>query len=75
MIVAKKAIAGGTKMDLLKRFCREEDGQGLVEYTLVIVLVGLVFWLGVRNTQVGDKLAEAWVKVLNCVTSPLSCST
>jgi Flp pilus assembly pilin Flp len=61
-------------MDLLKRLCREEDGQGLVEYTLVVVLVALVFWIGVRDVQVGDKMAQAWARVLNCVTSPFSCS-
>jgi Flp pilus assembly pilin Flp len=61
-------------MDLLKRLCREEDGQGLVEYTLVVVIVVLVFWMGVRDVQVGDKLAQAWGRVLNCVTSPFSCS-
>lgn len=42
-------------MSLLKRLCREENGQGLTEYTLVIVLVALVFWIGVRDTQVGQK--------------------
>lgn len=31
-------------MNFLKRLRLEEDGQGLVEYTLVVVLVGLVFW-------------------------------
>jgi Flp pilus assembly pilin Flp len=61
-------------MDLLKRLCREEYGQGLVEYTLVVVLVALVFWMGVRDVQVGDKMAQAWARVLNCVTSPFSCS-
>jgi len=61
-------------MDLLKRLYREEHGQGLVEYTLVVVSVASVFWMGVRDTQVGDKLAQAWAKVLNCVTSPFSCS-
>jgi Flp pilus assembly pilin Flp len=61
-------------MELLQRLYREEDGQGLVEYTLVVVLVALVFWMGVRETQVGDNLAQAWAKVLDCVTSPFSCS-
>ena len=61
-------------MDLLKRLCVEEDGQGLVEYTLVVVLVALVFWMGVRNTNVGASLANGWSRVLNCVTSPSSCS-
>lgn len=61
-------------MDLLKRLCVKEDGQGLVEYTLVVVLVALVFWMGVRNTNVGTSLANGWSRVLNCVTSPSSCS-
>lgn len=61
-------------MSLLKRLWLEEDGQGLVEYTLVMVLVALVFWLGVRDTQVGKRLVEGWSRVLDCVTSPLSCS-
>ena len=30
-------------MDLLNRLLVEEDGQGLVEYTLIVVLVALVF--------------------------------
>ncbi len=43
-------------MNLLHRLYLEEDGQGLVEYTLVVLLVALVFWMGVRNTNVGDSL-------------------
>jgi Flp pilus assembly pilin Flp len=61
-------------MDLLQRLCREEDGQGLIEYTFVTLLVALVFWLGVRDTQIGDNLAQAWAKVLDCVVSPFSCT-
>ena len=61
-------------MNLAMRLWREEDGQGLIEYTLVVVLVALVFWMGVKNTNVGDTLAKNWVKVLDCVTSPFSCS-
>lgn len=58
----------------LMRLCLEEDGQGLVEYTLVVLLVALIFWMGIRNTQVGSSLANGWSRVLNCVTSPLTCS-
>lgn len=65
---------GGAAMNVIKRLCAEEDGQGLVEYTLVVVLVALVFWMGVRDTNVGTSLSNGWSKVLNCVTSPLSCS-
>ena len=61
-------------MSLLKRIWREENGQGLTEYTLVIVLVALVFWIGVQDTQVGQHLPQAWTKVLDCVTSSFSCT-
>jgi Flp pilus assembly pilin Flp len=60
-------------MNLLQRLCREENGQGLTEYTLVVVLVALVFWMGVRNTNVGTSLSQGWSRVLDCVTSPFSC--
>lgn len=39
-------------MNLLKRLWHEEDGQGLVEYTFVVLLVALVFWMGVRDTNI-----------------------
>jgi len=61
-------------MNLLKRLLQEEEGQGLVEYTLVMVIVALVFWMGVRDTNVGTHMANAWVKVTTCVTTPFSCS-
>ena len=61
-------------MEFLKRLCREEDGQGLVEYTFVVMLVALVFWMGAKDTAVGDALAKNWAKVVDCVNSPFSCS-
>jgi Flp pilus assembly pilin Flp len=61
-------------VNLLSRLWIEEDGQGLVEYTLVVLLVAAIFWLGVRNTGVGDSLSKGWSKVLDCVTSPSTCS-
>jgi len=48
-------------MDLLKRLVIEEDGQGLVEYTLIVVLVAPVFWLAIKNTDIGDSLASGAV--------------
>ena len=47
----------------LIRLWLEEDGQGLVEYTLVVLLVALIFWMGIRNTQVGSSLANGWSRV------------
>ena len=61
-------------MEFFKRIYREEDGQGLVEYTFVVMLVALVFWMGVKDTAVGDTLAKNWAKILDCVASPFSCS-
>ena len=60
--------------NLLKRLWTEEDGQGLVEYTLIVLLVALFFWLGVKETGVGASLADHWAKVLDCLKSPLACS-
>ena len=61
-------------MNLFKRLLVEEDGQGLVEYTLIVVLVALVFWVAIKNTNIGDQLASGWSKVTACVTDPSGCS-
>jgi len=37
---------------------KEDDGQGMVEYTLVVLMVALVFWVGVKGINVGDHLAK-----------------
>ena len=62
-------------MKLLSRLWIEEDGQGLVEYTLVVVLVALVFWMGVKNTNIGNGLASGWSKVTACIGSPSACNS
>ena len=61
-------------MELLKRLVVEEDGQGLVEYTLIVVLVALVFWVAIKNTDVGNQLASGWSKVTKCVGDPANCN-
>jgi len=67
-------IQRGEKMELLIRLVREDDGQGLVEYTLIIVLVTLVFWVGLKDTNIGNQLASGWSKVTACVGSPSNCT-
>jgi Flp pilus assembly pilin Flp len=62
-------------MELLKRLLVEEDGQGLVEYTLMVVLVALVFWVAIKNTNIGSQLASGWSKVTACVQTPSSCTS
>ena len=61
-------------MELLKRLVVEEDGQGLVEYTLIVVLVALVFWVAIKNTNVGNQLASGWSKVTSCVGDHSACN-
>jgi len=61
-------------MDLMKKLLQEEDGQGLVEYTLIVFVVALLFWMGVRDTNVGTSLTTGWSKISDCVFSPFSCS-
>ena len=58
-------------MELLKRLVVEEEGQGLVEYTLIVLLVALVFWVGIRNTNIGGALSAAWVDVTNELNNPV----
>ena len=57
----------------MKRLLVEEDGQGLVEYTLIVVLVALVFWVAVKSTNIGSGLASGWSRVTSCVTTPSAC--
>jgi Flp pilus assembly pilin Flp len=61
-------------MELLKRLVKEEEGQGLVEYTLIVLLVALVFWVAIRNTNIGVELTAAWGKVITCLQTPLTCT-
>jgi Flp pilus assembly pilin Flp len=46
----------------------------LVEYTFVVLLVALVFWMGVRDTNIGTSLQAGWSKVEACVKAPFSCT-
>ena len=54
---------------------RSERGQGLMEYTLIVFLVALVFWGGMRSTNIGDELAGSWSKVIECISAPFSCGS
>ena len=46
-----------------------------MEYTLIIFLVALVFWGGMKSTNIGDELAGSWDKVIDCITTPFSCGS
>jgi Flp pilus assembly pilin Flp len=45
----------------------EERGQGLVEYTFIVLFVALVLWIGVKGTNAGDVLTDHWNTITDCV--------
>jgi Flp pilus assembly pilin Flp len=57
---------------LLNKCIREEHGQGLVEYTLIVLLVALVFWVAVKGTNVDLALKNGWDKIVSCVGDPVN---
>jgi Flp pilus assembly pilin Flp len=52
----------------------EERGQGLVEYTVIVLFVVLMLWVGVKYTSTGDSLTGIWNTITGCVGSPLACN-
>jgi len=62
-------------MKLLNRVLVEEEGQGLVEYTLIVLLVALVFWVAIKDTAVGAALANNWSNITTCANDPMACTS
>jgi Flp pilus assembly pilin Flp len=60
-------------INLFKRLVVEEEGQGLVEYTLIVLLVALVFWVAVKDTNIGNQLTASWGEVSTCLNDPQGC--
>ncbi len=50
-------------MEFLNRLIVEEDGQGLVEYTLVICVLVVAFWTAVNFSDVKTQVSALWGKV------------
>ena len=49
-------------MDLFKRLIVEEEGQGLVEYTLLVGVLVLALWAAVNYSGVKDQISTLWGK-------------
>ncbi|HWO41003.1 MAG TPA: Flp family type IVb pilin [Candidatus Eisenbacteria bacterium] len=62
-------------MNGLHRLLVEEDGQGLMEYTLIVFLVAMVFWVAIKDTSVGNLLSDNWDTITACVSAPFSCGS
>ena len=50
-------------MMFLKRLMVEEDGQGLVEYTLILALVVIGIWAAVALFDIPGKVTTIWTNV------------
>jgi hypothetical protein len=50
----------------------EEHGQGL--YTLIVLLVALVFWVAIKNTDIGTTFSNGWSSITSCVSNPTTCN-
>jgi Flp pilus assembly pilin Flp len=62
-------------MSFTKKLLHTNDGQALVEYTLLVLLVALVFWVGIKNANVGSALSDGWNKIAACMGDVVSCSS
>jgi phosphoribosyl-dephospho-CoA transferase len=52
-----------------------QKGQALMEYTLLLMMVTMVFWVGIKNSDMTRELARAWSKVSDCVEVPMACDS
>ncbi len=54
-------------MEIIRRFVREEEGQGLVEYALIIALIAIVAIGGL--TLAGGKVGDMFTGISKKLTS------
>lgn len=52
-------------MELLKRLIVEEEGQNLIEYTLMIGLVVVIIWAAINASGINDTVSSIWSKVVS----------
>lgn len=54
-------------------WARTEDGQTVIEYVLVIVLISLVIIFAFFTTGVKDAIGEAASNIATCITDSANC--
>jgi Flp pilus assembly pilin Flp len=57
-------------MDILKRLIVNEDGQGVIEYTLMVGLVVLVIWAAIFTFGIPNALNSLWATVSGALNNP-----
>jgi len=57
-------------IELLRRLLVEEEGQGIVEYALILGLVVFGIWVAIKTTDIGTSVANLFTgiktQVENC---------
>ncbi len=57
-------------MDILKRLIVDEDGQGVIGYTLMVGLVVLVIWAAIFTFGIPAALGTLWSTVSDALNDP-----
>ena len=63
---------GETRMNMLKRLLVEEEGQNIVEYTLMIGLVVLIIWVAINTLGIDSSVSTIWSNVNQQLSSAAS---
>jgi Flp pilus assembly pilin Flp len=74
LIRFKKLHVEVSRMKVSRRLVSDQRGQGLIEYTLIMVLVVLVFWVTIKETDIGPAIADQWSKIIVCLDTPFTCT-
>ncbi len=59
-------------MDILKMLIVNEDGQGVIDYTLMVGLVVLVIWAAIFTFGIPGALQTLWQTVSDALNDPTS---
>ena len=62
-------------MQVLKKLSSQQNGQGIVEYTMILFLVAFALWVALKDTTVASALTDNWTTILTCVSSPFACGS
>ena len=54
---------------------KHQAGQALIEYTLLLMMVTMVFWVGIKESDLSRQLSSAWSRVSDCVEVPMACDS
>jgi Flp pilus assembly pilin Flp len=53
----------------------DSESQPIIQYTLLVVLIALVFWLAVIYANAGSVLSDGWSKIAACLSNTFSCGS